>query len=654
LQRFDRAQITSSWLALAGVLAGCAAVFSPGLVEAHLPAKAERYWPLVVSGIAFFRVLLVAGAGLALVTGWFAKRYTGIARQSRQDANESGKTRWHKWDFPIAGGFFVVSFLLRLPTLGSSLWMDELSTVVSVVKRGLPVIVAFSSDGNNHFMNSLLMYVSSKAFGEYEWALRLPAALLGASTVAALYLLTQRFLPRGAALTLASLAAVHFRYVEFSDSARGYAGAIFFGALACCLFLEMSRGFNRWTAGGYVAAVGLANAFLATTLYLPAAHALAALFWGALAARRNDRLRIFHWAAVVLTCAWAMLVSLMVNSITLPQLLEYAQRHSGLAHRKMGSDLAIGILYFISGCSHLAVAGIILLVAAVGLIKYRRTPFFLGSMLVPPAVYLLAFTVLGMRGSPRLFALLIFPTVLGLALFVYDESRQRAMARRCLAALVVVIFAADSVPEFIRFYSLSNPPLRQLAGRLRHQSVMLIGDQSDLNIYYFPEARWVPGGAGREETLAAVQTARPAPKYILMGIDCRRMLTKDEGRQVGVVDIQSLGYYPAERLIDWTYEEQAGDSERQPCFVLFTQPSAVALPGSRPERLRWRQPTVASPAALTDNESGLSCSTASSIPSSATACSTPASPLAWPSRAAPIPSACSTRFWIWRQIGICT
>jgi hypothetical protein len=203
-------------------------------------------------------------------------------------------------------------------------------------------------------------------------------------------------------------------------------------------------------------------------------------------------------------------------------------------------------------------------------------------VLFPPAVYLVMFTILGMRGSPRLFALLIFPTVLGLALFVYDEFRRHEAARRCLAALVVLVFAADSVPEFIRFYSLSNPPLRELGERLRHQSVMLVGDQSDLNVYYFPEARSVAGGANREETLAAVQAAKPAPKYILMGIDCRRMLTNDAGSQVGVPDIQGLGYSPVERLIDWTYEEQAGDNERQPCFVLFTPPSATTEPPAFP------------------------------------------------------------------------
>jgi hypothetical protein len=53
------------------------------------------------------------------------------------------------------------------------------------------------------------------------------------------------------------------------------------------------------------------------------------------------------------------------------------------------------------------------------------------------------------------------------------------------------------------------------------------------------------------------------------------MLRTDQGRQVGVADIQSLGYYPVERLLDWTYEEQAGDNERQPCFVLFALPSAA-------------------------------------------------------------------------------
>jgi hypothetical protein len=251
----------------------------------------------------------------------------------------------------------------------------------------------------------------------------------------------------------------------------------------------------------------------------------------------------------------------------IPQLIDYARHGAELAHVHMGPQLATGIAYFMSGSSRLLPACLVLLLSAIGLVRYRRVPHLLAALLAPVALYAGVVTVLGLRASPRMFVQFIFPCIVGFALFLYSEWRKPRAAARAAVLCIAAVFLIDSVPQFQRFYFVSNPRLKPLARRLQGAAVMLIGDQADLNLYYFHGAAVV---LPRERDHLEERIVLARPRYLVGGIDCVLMQ-----RGGGLVEMAArLGYRPLERFMDWTNGEQAGPSERQPCFLLLT-PDAV-------------------------------------------------------------------------------
>jgi hypothetical protein len=566
------------WLVAAVALVLVSLIASPKLVEGRLPAAARHYAAFVIDGIAIARVCLLACAALSALTALALKRWGGLVecRPSR-----AGSSRLSPFDRLILCALVLAALALRVPTIGASLWMDEMNTVVRVIDKGLLVILAFSSEGNNHLMNSLLMYLCEKLLGETEWVLRLPVLLMGALTPAAIFLCLRRLLPSGAALVAAILALVHFRYVEFSANARGYAGVILCSAIALCLFAEMRSSFRWRLAVAYIAAAAGTAAFVPTTLYVAVAHGMVAAFALAAAWRRGAPRRDAARAGAVLgACGWAVLLALSANSLLIPQLIDYARHGAELAHKHMGVELATGIAYFMSGSSRLLPACLVLLLSAIGFVRYRHVPHLLVALLAPLALYAGAVTAFGMRTSPRLYVQFIFPCIAGFALFLYSEWRKPRAAGRVAVFCIAAVFLIDSVPQFQRFYFVSNPPLKPLARRLQGAPVMLIGDQADLNSYYFHGAAAVFPHEMDHLRERIVQTR---PKYLVAGIDCIQM-----ERSGGLVKVATeLGYRPLERFLDWTYGEQAGPSERQPCFLLLTSdavPAEVGGPRATPRR----------------------------------------------------------------------
>jgi len=550
------------WFLAAALLAAMAAFASPELVRHRLPARAEQYAAFVISGIATARLCLVACAVFSTITAFALKRWGGLIQCDPAPQSP----RLFLSDRALCAALFTLAILLRVPTIGDSFWMDEMNTVERIIDKGLPVVLAFSSEGNNHPMNTLLMYLCEKLLGETEWVLRLPVLLLGALTPPAVFLCLRRLVPAGAALTAAALAIVHFRYVEFSANARGYAGVILFSTIACCLFVEMWSAFRWKLAAAYIAAAAATAAFVPTTLYVAAAHGLlAATAVVAAWFRGETHARVARASAILGACIWAFLLGLSANSLTLPQLIDYARHGAQLAHKHMGPELLTGIAYFMAGSNHLPVVGLVLLASAIGLFRFRAVPWLLPALLAPLALYSGALTVLGMRASPRMFVQFIFPCIAGFALFLYTEWWNKPnLPRRAAAVALLAVCLFDSLPQFERFYTVGNPGLKLLAQRLAGSTVMLVGDQADLNSYYFRGA--VPVLA-REMDHLGERIREVRPRYLVGGMDCVAM-----SRGGGFIEVgKALGYRPIERLMDWTYGEQAGPSERQPCFLVLSR-----------------------------------------------------------------------------------
>jgi hypothetical protein len=355
-------------------------------------------------------------------------------------------------------------------------------------------------------------------------------------------------------IVTACLMAVQVHYVDFSNQARGYTGFILFGALSCCLFLMLCENPRLKIAISYVTATSLACGFLLPALCFPLAHLVTAAAWTVkeiwLQQRRD---RILHWGRVLIACTWGILFGLLMNALTTPQVIDYARNRSDSVHLVMGVTLGLGILQYISGAYHLSVIIVLLVAASLGWFGFRGSPYLLGAVLVPPLVYLAGFTVLGLRGSPRLFLSLAFPVVLGLGLFAYRQWGSRSVWRRVMVMAVLGAFILDGAPELLSYYRVGNPGLRKVAQRLPAEQLLLVGEYSGRNLasrskpnpatsYYFPRSRWIPW---TDEGASLVQLAGTdhSTKYIIF-----ETARCPDGELKG---IEELGYHRLERLASW-------------------------------------------------------------------------------------------------------
>ena len=168
-------------------------------------------------------------------------------------------------------GLLGATLALRLWALGDGLWVDEVSTLVNYVRRPLGEIIATYDSNNQHALFSVLAHLSVGVFGESAWALRLPAAIFGTLTVLALYFLARNLLGQRIAWWTATLLAVSYQAIWFSQNARGYSGLLFFSVASTHFLvrgLQNSRDGRQWL--GYALMVGLGMYVHLTMLFVVA------------------------------------------------------------------------------------------------------------------------------------------------------------------------------------------------------------------------------------------------------------------------------------------------------------------------------------------------------------------------------------------------
>jgi hypothetical protein len=128
-------------------------------------------------------------------------------------------------------------------------------------------------DANHHFLNSILMRLSTGIFGVSEWSMRLPALAGAALYFTACYQLTRIAFGESFSMLLALLLATLNPFVlDFMVAARGYGQAL---ALLMCAMALLLREISRQTySPKFVAAAGAALALSVTAnlvFVLPAA-----------------------------------------------------------------------------------------------------------------------------------------------------------------------------------------------------------------------------------------------------------------------------------------------------------------------------------------------------------------------------------------------
>lgn len=285
--------------------------------------------------------LLVGAQGAALICAGLLHIDLGGRPCSEPSAPAGSRRAWM-----VVAALTLIALALRVWRLGSGLWLDEVLTLTDFVRPPLGQILTSFPSQNQHMLFSILAHGSIWAFGESTWALRLPAALFGAASVWALFLLGRHVLGEREALLACALLTVSYHHVWFSQNARGYTGLMFFATLATWLWLQaVQRNAWRWWLA-YAFALALGTWTHLTMLFVPAAHV--GLSLADILARRAD-VKALGKAMT----AWLLASSLILelHALALPEFLR-----SGLHEVSLPSEWTNPLWVLFEGWRSLGVA----------------------------------------------------------------------------------------------------------------------------------------------------------------------------------------------------------------------------------------------------------------------------------------------------------
>ncbi len=306
------------------------------------------------------------------------------------------------WRIAVASTVAVAT-ALRFYGLGSSLWYDEIVTLVESARRPLPEILTYFPDVNVHPLYSVLAHASLETFGESNWALRLPACVFGVASVWMTYVLGTRLVSRTEAWAGAAILAVSYQHVWFSQNARGYTMMGFF-ALVSTYFLLRAAESRRTADYAFYALACAAGIYTHLTMVFVIAGHVLVMAGAKLAGWRPVREQEFK--PLFLAWAAAGILSLGLYAPYASQVLaHFGRKEPGQAAQfATGRWAALEVLRsLISGAG---VLGAMLTAIAAGIGAFSllwRRPLALALLAMPAVVAGVALVVLGQPIRPRFF-----------------------------------------------------------------------------------------------------------------------------------------------------------------------------------------------------------------------------------------------------------
>ncbi len=311
----------------------------------------------------------------------------------------------------------VLATVARAIGLNDGLWIDEIYSLVRSFRTPLGQILTEFWGDNHHPLYAVLAHASRGVFGESAWSIRLPALLFGVAAVPALFALGRLVVSRREALLAATLLAVSYHHVWFSQNARGYSAIAFFAiVLMWALLRGMATGRLAYFAW-YGVAAGLGAYTHLTVVLIVAGHAIAGLLVlpRVPAAERGSRFRGLLLAMGLGAALTVVLYAPMLGSV-IHYFLHSPSGLQGVSTPRWA--LLEGIRVLVLGLSGgvrvvgavVVVAGVLVGVAGVVSI-WRRSPLFILLLVVPALVT--SAGAAAARGTlyPRFFFFAIGPAI---------------------------------------------------------------------------------------------------------------------------------------------------------------------------------------------------------------------------------------------------
>lgn len=306
-------------------------------------------------------------------------------------------------DMAFLISILIVAGALRLYSLNSGLWLDEINTYVSYARMPFREILSTYGSENQHFLYSILAHASFLIFGESAWSLRLPAVLFGMGSIWAVFLLGREVGSRREALLAAVLLTFSYHHIWFSQNARGYTGLLFWTILSSWLLIRGLRENkpHQWLLYAAASAFGVYTQL--TMLFVILGQFVAYTISQAARSRRG---MLNRWRGIVLGFGVSALFSLLLHALVLPELLSDIAGTVSVVDawkRPIWTLLEIveGLQIGFSG-SLAAIVALILFVA--GLWGYARTnPIVIQLLVIPPLIGGIVVVAMGHHLWPRFF-----------------------------------------------------------------------------------------------------------------------------------------------------------------------------------------------------------------------------------------------------------
>jgi hypothetical protein len=448
----------SRWWQLAGALAIIAVLLPVDALSRAFAGEspsAERMAEVVAGVWSLKGIVLLHAVAIALIARVRlpAANAIGLAPDSVEHAD--GGLR--QFEIPLLVVLCAIGLALRLPALGTGLWIDEIEMYVKHVRLPLGQIVSTFDSQNQHLLYSILARLALDTGLDPELALRLPAVLFGVASLAAVVWFGVRITGRRETWTAACILAVSYHHVWFSQNARGYTGLLFLTIVGSGCFLvilsEPDRGPLGWIVA-YAVTMALAHFVHITAAFVTAAHAL--IYIALLIATRRT-LRRRGWAGPLAALGLAGTLSLLLYAPVLPQVVAtlLAPTDGGSAGMwKSPSWLVSETLRVMSAGvpGGLVTVAVALGVVGVGIGSYVRQSRTLTAVMLLPLV-LTGVVLLATAHNlwPRFFffgaAFLVLIAVRGGFTIARYVMPRRGAAIATGGALVVAIASAFTVPR---------------------------------------------------------------------------------------------------------------------------------------------------------------------------------------------------------------
>ena len=386
---------------------GAALLLPPGEVARALVGGAEDLMPTVTAGLWLTKLFLLISAGLVWLVNTDLEHFAPPSEPVATRGISTG-LEWTRTDLYVILALFAVSVVVRIPGLNQGLWYDEIQTLVDYVRLPAGEILTRYDSANNHILFSILAHSAIQLFGESAWALRLPAALLGALSIPIVYVFGRQIAPRTEAFLAAAFLSVSYHHVWFSQNARGYAGLLVGTVLASSVFLSLLAA--RRVRPELVIAYALISA-LSVWTHLTAAVTVGAhgVVWLLATLDRPRHLSSPTSLAILAALALAGLFSLALYGPILPQMAGTLSGGGSSPVDTAWKDPSWMVFESMRNLSRGIPGGwgallVVVIVALIGIQSYgRQSPLVLTILLLPAALMGILILGTGRNLWPRFF-----------------------------------------------------------------------------------------------------------------------------------------------------------------------------------------------------------------------------------------------------------